>query len=208
MTIKIQKRTRNDVTEPWSLWSDTADTAPFTNTDTVEYRVYEDLSIEDLTDGSLVNDEWTGTGIFDKLMYAVNKNIEGEWNKGRIQGTDYATVYLGSMQTVIAQSIQYLLQEAQMSDKLLSSEKQREVMGAQKDLYERQKQAFDDNKYQKVLEAQLNYNGMIFQDADTPDVLDVALENKVNDVFNRIVTTTGSRTDAVVQNEVTEMPEA
>ena len=71
-----------------------------------------DILLTDLTNGSLdVNNEWTGTGVFDKLIAAVNKNIEGQYNLGRIKGADYANVYLGSIQSVIAQSMQYVLQE-------------------------------------------------------------------------------------------------
>lgn len=72
-----------------------------------------DIIIDDLTNGSLDPDtnEWTGTGILDKLLYAINKNIEGEYNKNRITGSDYANVYLGAMQAALAQSMQYLLQE-------------------------------------------------------------------------------------------------
>lgn len=73
------------------------------------------IAITDLTSGSLGSDnEWSGTGVFDKLIEAVNKNIEGQYNLGRINGSDYANVYLGSMQSVIAQSMQYLLQEKQV----------------------------------------------------------------------------------------------
>lgn len=74
-----------------------------------------------------------------------------------------------------------------LADEIVTSSKQREVMDTQKALYTRQKEAFDDNKYQKLFEAQLTYNGVVFQDATSPDVLDVALESKVNDVFNRII---------------------
>ena len=58
-------------------------------------------------------DEWVGSGIFDKLIAAVNSNIEGQFNKGRIKGADYANVYLGSIQSVLQQSLQYVLQEKQ-----------------------------------------------------------------------------------------------
>lgn len=196
--IVIQKRARTSAAGEWSIWSDTTDAAPYTNTDTVEYRVVKDTTIEELTDGSLVNDEWVGTGVFDKLMYAVNKNIQGEYNKGRLKGADYATVYLGSMQATLAQAVQFLLNEEQMTDKLLNSEKQREVMGAQKELYDRQREAFDDNKYQKLFEAQLNYNGMVFQDADAPDVLNIALQSHVNDVYNKII---GNGTSTMLADE-------
>lgn len=152
-----------------------------------------DILISDLTNGDTVSGEWVGTGIFDVLMNAVNKNIDIQYDKGRIKGSEYAQVYLSGMQAAIAQSIQYALQEKmqeaqidKLADGVLTGVKQREVMDAQKDLYVRQKESFDDNKYQKLFEAQLNYNGIVFQDADTPDVLDVALENRVNDVYNKI----------------------
>lgn len=152
-----------------------------------------DILLTDLTNGSVVDNEWVGTGVFDVLMAAVNDNIEIQYNKGRIKGAEYAQVYLAGMQSAIAQAIQYTLQEKaqeaqidKLQDGVLTGAKQREVMDAQKDLYVRQKESFDDNKYQKLFEAQLNYNGIVFQDAANPDVLDVALETRVNDVFNRI----------------------
>lgn len=70
-----------------------------------------DILLTDLTNGSLVGNEWVGTGVFDKLMEAVNKNIESQYLKGRITGVNYAEVYLGAIQSVIAQSAQYILQE-------------------------------------------------------------------------------------------------
>ena len=165
-----------------------------------------DLLISDITNGSLVSNEWVGTGIFDVLINAVNSNIEMQYQSNRITGADYAQVYLASLQSVIAQSIQYALQEklqeAQIDktlDAITTSTKQREVMDSQIALYNRQKDSFDDNKYQKVFEAQLNYNGMVFQDADAPDVLDVALENRVNDIFNKI---TGNDTTLNTMPEV------
>ena len=70
--------------------------------------------LSEITNGSLIDNEWDGTGVFDKLIDAVNKNIEAQYSKGRITGNDYANVYLGSMQSVIAQSVQYVLQEKQV----------------------------------------------------------------------------------------------
>jgi hypothetical protein len=52
-----------------------------------------------------------GTGVFDKLMEAVNTQIESQYLNNRITGSDYANVYLGSMQAVLQQSMQYVMQE-------------------------------------------------------------------------------------------------
>lgn len=51
----------------------------------------------------------TYTGIFDVLMEAVNQQIYKQWEANRITGTDYANVYLGAMQTVLQQSVQFAL---------------------------------------------------------------------------------------------------
>lgn len=71
-----------------------------------------DIILTDITNGTLdINNDWTGTGIFDVLMSAVNKNIESQYMKNRITGSDYATVYLGSIQAVLQQSMEYALRE-------------------------------------------------------------------------------------------------
>lgn len=53
----------------------------------------------------------SGDGVFDKLMQTVTLHIQKEYEDGRIAGNDYAQVYLGSLQTVMAQAVQFLLQE-------------------------------------------------------------------------------------------------
>lgn len=63
----------------------------------------------DITVDSITNTE--GTGIFDKLMESVNSNIETQYLNNRITGSDYANVYLSSIQAVLGQSVQYALQE-------------------------------------------------------------------------------------------------
>lgn len=68
------------------------------------------IELTDLTNGSTVNQEWQGTGVFDVLIAAVNKNIEIQYQKGRITGSDYAQVYLGGMQAVLQQAVQWVLQ--------------------------------------------------------------------------------------------------
>lgn len=85
---------------------------------------------------SITND--AGTGVFDKLMAAVNAQIEGQYLNNRITGSDYANVYLGGMQAVLQQSMQYVLQEqlteAQIEDVIAGTalkNKQIEVANAE-----------------------------------------------------------------------------
>jgi hypothetical protein len=67
-----------------------------------------DILLSDLTNATDGND---GTGIFDKLMVAVENHIQEQYDDGRITGSDYATVYLGSLQAVLQQSMAFVLQE-------------------------------------------------------------------------------------------------
>lgn len=164
-----------------------------------------DIVIEELTNGELTEDNnWEGTGVFDKLIEVVNKNIEGQFLKGRISGADYANVYLGSMQSVIAQSIQFVLQEkkveadvelakAQASelelngvDKRLTNEKQREAKDAEIALLERQKEGFDDNKYQKLFDSQMNSWALMYSSGLLTSQPDIIANDEVTTLYNTL----------------------
>ena len=182
-TITVEKRTRTLITYTWGSWATTTDAPPYTNTDLLEYRVIDErfVTIDELTANVVVDSQnvVTGTGVFDDIMETVNKHIVAQYTAGRLKAENVATLYVGIVPTVLSESVKFLLQRKTNTQQL-------RVLEAQEALYERQKEAFDDNKYQKLFEAQLNYNGMVFQDAENPDVLDVALEQKVNDVFNKL----------------------
>ena len=65
-----------------------------------------------LTQGSsltVTNNVVTGSGAFDDLMEAVNIHLDAQFNLGRITGSDYATVYLGAMQSALQQSVAFVL---------------------------------------------------------------------------------------------------
>ena len=44
-------------------------------------------------------------------MSAVNKNIEVQYSKGRITGSDYAQVYTQSLQATLQQAVEFLLRK-------------------------------------------------------------------------------------------------
>ena len=50
-----------------------------------------------------------GTGNFDQLMKVVTLHVEAQFNAGRITGTDYATVYLGALQSTLAKAVTFTL---------------------------------------------------------------------------------------------------
>tara|TARA_R110000787_G_C13302420_1_gene434632 strand:+ start:275 stop:856 length:582 start_codon:yes stop_codon:yes gene_type:complete len=50
-----------------------------------------------------------GAGNFDNLMKVVTLHLEAQYTAGRITGTDYATVYLGALQSTLAQAVSFTL---------------------------------------------------------------------------------------------------
>lgn len=64
------------------------------------------IVIADLTVATL-----DGAGVFDVLMRATKVHLEAEFAKNRIKGSEYATVYLGSLNSVMTASLAFLLQK-------------------------------------------------------------------------------------------------
>ena len=56
---------------------------------------------------TVTNNVVTGSGVFDDLMEAVTTHLEAQYQLGRITGGDFATVYLGAMQSALQQSVAY-----------------------------------------------------------------------------------------------------
>ena len=118
------------------------------------------VDINDFSNGSIDNSnpqdpKWEGTGVFDIIMKAANENIKIQNQASRITGAEYAEVYLGTMQTAISEAMRFLLNKDQ-------STKDLEVKQANIDLLNRQREGFDDNKYQKLFEAQMNAWSLMF----------------------------------------------
>lgn len=57
-----------------------------------------------------------GTGVFDVLSESVIRHIEKQFKENRLSGADYANVFLGSMQSVMAESNKFILTEQQASE--------------------------------------------------------------------------------------------
>lgn len=121
------------------------------------------VNLDDLTNGTTVVKEvdglntytWEGTAVFDVLVHIVNENLKIQYDEGRIKATDYAQAYIGGLQTCITESMKYIMQK----DNLIKDE---ELKQANIELLNRQKEGFDDNKYQKLFEAQMNAWALMF----------------------------------------------
>ncbi len=73
------------------------------------------IAIEDLTTIKV-----DGTGAFDSLMQATKNHLQEEYKAGRIKGTEYSQVYLGSLVAVMDQAVKFL--GIQQQDKLIAAQ--------------------------------------------------------------------------------------
>ena len=150
------------------------------------------IDINDFSNGQIdttnpQDPKWEGTGIFDIIIKAANENIKIQNQTSRITGAEYAEVYLGTMQTAISEAIKFVLQNDTLAKELElkqaqiakinaerdlvnaqlaifreQQDKDLEVKQANIDLLNRQREGFDDNKYQKLFEAQMNAWALMF----------------------------------------------
>ena len=135
-----------------------------------------DILLADLTNATSVTDGISnGTGALDKLMNTINLYIDDQYNRGRINGTDYANVLLGSIQSVLSAGLQFTLNE--------------KVNEAQIALYDRQKEGFADDAKQKLLKTLLDTwsvgyssapSAHAIPDAITGPTLDKVAENAIS----------------------------
>ena len=121
------------------------------------------VNLAELTNGTTVVKEvdglntftWEGTAVFDVMVRMVNENLKIQYDEGRIKATDYAQAYIGGLQTCLTESMKYIMQK----DNLIKDE---DLKQANIDLLNRQKEGFDDNKHQKLFEAQMNAWALMF----------------------------------------------
>jgi len=81
------------------------------------------IDIKSLTSNVVIDTEYTvsGDGVFDDLMETVTKHVTAQYDAGRITGPEYSTVYLGALQSVLAQATKFIVDNAQV--KLLEVQK-------------------------------------------------------------------------------------
>lgn len=84
------------------------------------------IVLPDLTSASL-----DGNGVFDVLMRANKAHLQKEFDEGRIRGPEFSTVYLGSLQTVLATALQFVVQRSAANQEALIKAKTLQLMDVQ-----------------------------------------------------------------------------
>lgn len=72
-----------------------------------------------------------GTGHFDTIMKSALLHIKKEYDENRIKGSDYANVYLGTIQSAMQQAIQFALQEQMTEAQIAATEADTAIKQAQ-----------------------------------------------------------------------------
>ena len=112
-----------------------------------------DVIITPITNEDLTTKVVDGTGIFDELMTAANAHLDSQFKKERITGTQYAEVYLGQLQAVLANAVQFLIERDKTYLNNLLINAQIELANKQVELAEKQLEQAD--KQLKLLEKQI-----------------------------------------------------
>ena len=84
------------------------------------------IVVADLTEATL-----HGGGVFDLLMRASKEHLEQEFQKNRIKGGEYSSVYLGSLTAVLQQAVQFLLSKDKAANEAALVEAQIRLADAQ-----------------------------------------------------------------------------
>ena len=158
------------------------------------------IDFEEFSNGAVnhtnpASPEWSGSGVFDKLMHAINGNILVQYESGRIKGPEYAQVYLGSMQTAVVEAMKFMLTKEQIAKDLDLKQAQIEKLAddkltaaKQRDLYQRQIEGFDDNKYQKLFESQLSSWGLMFSSGMLTEKPSIITGDEVSKLYTKLTT--------------------
>lgn len=144
------------------------------------------ITTAQLTDATLA-----GSGVFDTLMRANKAHLEAEFKAGRIKGADYASVYLSSLQSVLAASVQFLLGRDTAT---LAAEKTKAEIA----LVEAQKSLVD----QQLLNAVTENTVLVAQECKLRAEYDATLEQKARtaaetSLINQKLLTERAQTQAV-----------
>ena len=174
------------------------------------------IDIKDFSNGQIDSTnaqepKWEGTGVFDVIIKAANENIKIQHKTSRITGAEYAEVYLGTMQTAISEAMKFVLQNDTLAKELelkqaqiakINAERdlvnaQLAAFGAQQDkdllvkqanidLLNRQIEGFDDNKHQKLFEAQMNAWALMFSSGLLSDKPQIISNDSASALYNAL----------------------
>ena len=111
--------------------------------------------------------------VYDSLTTKIKTDLDEQFNLGRIKGSDYANVYAQLIQTCIQLAFKSPLDDIQVQ------------------VYQRQKQGFDDNLKQKLFETQMGAWSTMFNSGLLTDKPAVISNDEASALYNSFKTELG-----------------
>jgi len=110
---------------------------------------------------------------YDELTAKVKADLDEQYSLGRLKGSDYANAYTQLMSQVLQLSFQTPLNDAQVQ------------------LYDRQKQGFDDNFKFKAFDSQMNAWSVMFSSGMLTDKPTIISNDELSTLYTNIKNTLG-----------------
>jgi len=150
--------------------------------------------------------------VFTTLSTALKTELDLQFTNRRIIGSEYANAYTQLMDTVLklaygdqqaqasieltgaqvaAQNADASFKATQAADITAKTQPSVNLMNAQKDVYVRQKDGFDDNAKQKMLEVQLNAWGLMFSSGMLETSPGIITNDSVSTLYSNMKTNLG-----------------
>jgi len=113
------------------------------------------------------------TETYNALTEKVKADLDEQFNLGRLKGSDYANAYTQLMSQVLQLSFQTPINDSQVQ------------------LYERQKQGFDDNFKFKAFDSQMNAWSVMFSSGMLEDKPTIISNDELSKLYTNIKNTLG-----------------
>lgn len=95
---------------------------------TLPAQTWDKIPVKDFTEAVI-----GGTGVYDVLMKANAAYMEQEYNKSRLRGPEYASVYLGMIDNTMRTALEFLVQSNKLALEAQTMQVQLEIAQIQKE---------------------------------------------------------------------------
>ena len=152
----------------------------------VTVSITEALNITDVTTGVI-----DGTGVLDKLLTTMTAHLTAQYEKRRITGVEYATLYLGAYQATLQQALALTLAKETQAYEIKNLDWEAKLKEAQYNLAVKQLEAatYELNTKTPIEVDNLSKEGVILAKQASNLDIDAALKNKELDTATYNLTT-------------------
>lgn len=176
-----------------------------------------ELDVCEITTGDV-----DGTGIFDTLMRSVNSHLTEQFEKGRISGSDFASVYTAAITATLDQAIKLAAEKQLLPYEIMIKEREilkqdyelNELLPKQNEKLEKENLLLDAQKSEldyrlsntlPVEKANLEFTGANLQAENALLVSKLTTETKQQSSIDAQIATTNAQTELYEQKTTSEL---